>query len=125
MAISPFHGTSTGAIFMYFVSASCAIALCAVPSTTNSATTLNAYVAPFAFFAGCRPPANHSPGGDHLSVERADVAHPENFRYMLLVHHDEVTFAQRPEHERHSMFKSQFARIGTVEVRPSRVEDLP
>lgn len=26
-------------------------------------------------------------------------------RYMLLVHHDEVTFAQRPEQERHGMMR--------------------
>lgn len=26
-------------------------------------------------------------------------------RYMLLVHHDEVSFAQRPEHERHGMLQ--------------------
>ena len=26
-------------------------------------------------------------------------------RYMLLVHHDEVTFRQRPEHERHGMLQ--------------------
>ena len=26
-------------------------------------------------------------------------------RYMLLVHHDEVTFAQRPEHERHGLLR--------------------